>query len=115
MWRTKAPGKLCFSSTPRAEPTDPVELVAGDREREVGAGQAQRAPNAAFRSRKPRHHQIERIAGPLAVGEQPVEFGVGAVRRRLQRAARALEQGAKYLPPEFSLVQRRKFDRLLRI
>jgi hypothetical protein len=71
--------------------------------------------DAGLRRRESRHHEIERIARPFAVGKQPVEFGVGAFRWRLQCAIRSLEQSAEHLPAKFKLVERRKLDGLFRI
>ena len=106
---------LFVDSARRADPPNAVEFVARCREREIGARKVQRRANARFRRREPRHHQIERIARPFAVGQQAVEFGVGAKRRRFERCVRFLEQRGEDLAPEFEFVERRKFDGFWRV
>ena len=69
-------------SVRRADPPDAIKFVLRNQEREVGATQAKRRLNARLCRNDSRHHNVERIARPYALGERAVENRVGTKQRR---------------------------------
>jgi hypothetical protein len=98
-----------------ADVADALQFALGDLQRQIGARQAQRRADADPARDQPRHAKVKRIARPFAIGEQPVEFRVGAGRRRREPTAAAAQQRGEDLPAKFEIVDRRQLDRLGRI
>src|SRR5258708_5073316 len=64
---------------------------------------------------KSRHHQKQRIARPLLVAQQAVEFRIGAKLGRGQVRSLARQQRREDLPARRDIVDGRKLDRLRRV
>jgi hypothetical protein len=94
---------------------DAVELPSRNGGRKIRAREGQCVLDPDRTGDQSRHHQEQRIARPLLVPQQAVEFRIGTQLGRGQVRSLAGEQRREDLPARRHIVDRRQLHRLRRV